>query len=392
MSQSQRIAPAQRRSQSSRRALSRPAGALSATAVTATALDVDADAADHDVADHDVADHDVAELDVADHDVAELEGAEHDVTELDVSAVRSLVAVEAPAGQHSQHPLRARRRPGPPGADAAPAIESELEDAARVLELVEQGVLPADGPPPLPIPVDAHGKPRRRLTPEDEALLGYRIQTWGDIDARNALVLANLGLVHLVANQMRRAGIRYEDLVQEGTLGLLRATETFEPDRGVRFSTYCVYWIRAKIQRLLQRQDRDDSPSIVGAEMETLEGGRRRRPRSRAISLDAPVGVSTDGDDRTVGDLVTDDNEDPEDATIRFERDRAVDRVLTDIAAELGDPRLKTIIEKRLLADEPETLAVLGDRLNLSREGARLLENKVLKLARQRLDAFSEAG
>jgi RNA polymerase sigma factor (sigma-70 family) len=301
-------------------------------------------------------------------------------------------AVDVPRGQHSQHPLRARRRPGPPGADAAPAIESELEDAARVLELVEQGVLPAEGPPPLTIPVDAHGKPRRRLTPEDEALLGYRIQTWGDIDARNALVLANMGLVHLVANQMRRTGIRYEDLVQEGTLGLLRATETFEPDRGVRFSTYCVYWIRAKIQRLLQRQDRDDAPSIVGAEMETLEGGRRRRPRSRAVSLDAPVGVSADGDDRTVGDLVTDNNEDPEDATIRFERDRAVDRVLTDIAAELGDPRLKTIIERRLLADEPETLAVLGDRLNLSREGARLLENKVLKLARQRLDAFSEAG
>jgi RNA polymerase sigma factor (sigma-70 family) len=298
----------------------------------------------------------------------------------------------APAGQLSQHPLRARRRPGPPGADAAPAIETELEDAARILELVEQGVLPTEGPPPLPIPVDAHGKPRRRLTPEDEAVLGYRIQTWGDIDARNALVLANLGLVHLVANQMRRAGVRYEDLVQEGTLGLLRATETFEPDRGVRFSTYCVYWIRAKIQRLLQRQDRDDTPSIVGAEMETLEGGRRRRPRSRAISLDAPVGVSADGDDRTVGDLVTDDRDDPEDATIRFERDRAVDRVLGDIAAELGDPRLKTIIERRLLADEPETLAVLGDRLNLSREGARLLENKVLKLARQRLDAFSEAG
>ena len=180
--------------------------------------------------------------------------------------------------QHSQHPLRARRRPGPPGAESAPAIENELEDAARILELVDQGVLPADGPPPLPIAVDAMGKPKKRLTAEDEQALAWRIQTWGDIDARNALVLANLGLVHLVANQMRRSGVRYEDMVQEGTLGLLRATETFEPDRGVRFSTYCVYWIRAKIQRLLQRLDRDDTPSIASAEMETLAGGRRRRP------------------------------------------------------------------------------------------------------------------
>jgi RNA polymerase sigma factor (sigma-70 family) len=292
--------------------------------------------------------------------------------------------------QVSQHPLRARRRPGPPGADAPAAIESELEDAARVLELVESGVLPAEGPPPLPIAVDVNGKPRRRLTAEDEALLGYRIQTWGDVDARNALVLANLGLVHLVANQMRRSGLRYEDLVQEGTLGLLRATETFEPDRGVRFSTYCVYWIRAKIQRLLQRLDRDDTPSIAGAEMETLAGGRRRRPRARAVSLETPLGSGADGDERSVGDLITDGGEDPEDVTLRFERDRAVEQVLTDIAKEIGDPRLLTIIEKRLLAEEPETLATLGDRLNLSREGARLLENKVLKLARQRLDAFAE--
>jgi DNA-directed RNA polymerase sigma subunit (sigma70/sigma32) len=67
-----------------------------------------------------------------------------------------------------------------------------------------------------------------------------------------------------------------------------------------------------------------------------------------------------------------------------------VDRVLGEIAAEIGDPRLKTIIEKRLLAEEPETLAILGDRLNLSREGARLLENKVLKLARIRLEAFAD--
>lgn len=290
----------------------------------------------------------------------------------------------------SQHPLRARRRPGPPGADAAPAIETELEDAARILELIESGELPSEAPPALPVPVNASGKPLRRLTAEDEAALGYRIQTWGDIDARNALVLANLGLVHLVANQMRRSGVRYEDLVQEGTLGLLRATETFEPDRGVRFSTYCVYWIRAKIQRLLQRLDRDDTPSIAGAEMENLEGGRRRRPRARAVSLEAPIGSGAEGDERSVGDLVTDDGETPQDATLRFERDRAVDRVLTDIAKEIGDPRLVTIIEKRLLADEPETLAVLGDRLNLSREGARLLENKVLKLARQRLDAFAE--
>jgi DNA-directed RNA polymerase sigma subunit (sigma70/sigma32) len=93
-----------------------------------------------------------------------------------------------------------------------------------------------------------------------------------------------------------------------------------------------------------------------------------------------------------MSDILKDDADTPQDATMQFERDRAVDRVLADICNELGDPRLKTIVERRLLADEPETLAVLGDRLNLSREGARLLENKVLKLARARLDEFRESA
>jgi len=154
-----------------------------------------------------------------------------------------------------------------------------------VLELIEGGVLPRSGAPPLPVAVDALGKPRRRLTAEDEKALAERIQTWGDVDARNALVLANLGLVHLVANQMRRNGIRYEDLVQEGTLGLLRATETFEPHRNVRFSTYCVYWIRAKIQRYLQRLDRDDTPSIAGAGPTSTTG----RPSFRASAISEAV-------------------------------------------------------------------------------------------------------
>ncbi len=287
----------------------------------------------------------------------------------------------------NQHPLRARRRPGPPGQDVVPQADQDLDDAHRVLELIDDGVLPRTAPPPLPVPVDALGKPRRRLTAEDEQALAQRIQTWGDVDARNALVLANLGLVHLVANQMRRKDIRYEDLVQEGTLGLLRATETFEPHRNVRFSTYCVYWIRAKIQRFLQRLDRDDTPSIAGAEMETLAGGRRRRPRARSVSIDTPV---DDDADRSVGDVLKDAGERPEDFALRVERARAVTAVLDSICAEIGDPRLRTIIEKRLLADEPETLATLGDRLNLSREGARLLENKVLKLARQRLHEFRD--
>lgn len=295
-----------------------------------------------------------------------------------------------PVQMYSSHPLRARRRPGPPGSDVRPAGEQDLEDAARVLDLVDCGALAKHvETAPLPVPCDASGRPLRRLTAEDERELAFRIQTFGDIDARNTLVLANLGLVHLVSNQMRRPHVRYDDLVQEGTLGLLRATETFEPDRGVRFSTYCVYWIRAKIQRYLQRLDRDDTPTIAGAEVENTEGGRRRRPRARALSLENPV---DDEEDRTLGDVLAGPEDDPEDMTLRLERERKVDQVLHDIADELNDPRLMTIIHHRLLAEEPETLATLGDKLSLSREGARLLETKVLKLARERLRELRDSA
>lgn len=288
----------------------------------------------------------------------------------------------------SSHPLRERRRPGPPGADARLKVEDDLEDAQKILDMVEEGALPRGYVQPLPLAVDATGRPLRRLTAEDERNLAFRIQTFGDVDSRNALVLANIGLVHLVANQMRRPHLRYEDLVQEGTLGLLRATETFEPDRGVRFSTYCVYWIRAKIQRYLQRLDRDDIPSIAGAGMQEDDKGRRKRPRARKLSLEMPVDAE---EDRTLAEVIADNGEDPSESTLRMEQRIKVRRVLTEVADELDDPRLPLIIERRLLAEEPETLAVLGEKLKLSREGARLLETKLLKLARERLEDVADS-
>ncbi|MCP4500447.1 MAG: sigma-70 family RNA polymerase sigma factor [Deltaproteobacteria bacterium] len=287
----------------------------------------------------------------------------------------------------AMHPLRAVRKPGPRGMDEPDEAEQDLMRASQVLELIEKGLLEKGEPlAPLSIPVDIIGRPKRRLTTEDERELSFRIQTFGDIEARNILVLANLGLVHLLSNQMRRPHVRYDDLVQEGTLGLLRATETFEPDRGVRFSTYCVYWIRAKLQRFLQKLDRDDTPVVNGAKMQENEKGQRIRPRSRKLSFDGPI---DDEEDRTLGDSIKANTFDPEEVSLKEEVKERVGHVLLDIAAELQDERLIPIIEQRLLAEEPKTLAQLGELLSLSREGARLLENKLLRLAKERLRDLS---
>lgn len=278
--------------------------------------------------------------------------------------------------------LQGKRRPGPIAFSDSIGPEKDLADAAVIIDLVERGNIQASMSRVEPSAGVDRSKTTQRLGAEEEALLARRVRTFGDIDARNTLVLANIGLVHLVANQFSRPSLRYEDLLQEGIMGLIRATETFEPERSIRFSTYSVYWIRARIQRLIERLDKDDVPRISGAELGVDNQGRKYRPRARKISIDRPV----EGDEsRTLGDILPSATEDPEDLALKHEKHKAIKEVLRTVVDELGDPRLTTVIEMRLLADEPKTLADVGQKLKLSREGARLLEAKMLKLARQKL-------
>lgn len=290
---------------------------------------------------------------------------------------------EAPRVEEGEwRSARQRPRPGPPGADAILPPDQDLEDAALILSMVENGQLSTELPPRDTSKDRIHLSGRERLSAKDESELALRVQKYGDIDARNCLVMSNVGLVHLVANQFSRPPIRYEDLIQEGTMGLIRATETFEPNRGIRFSTYSVYWIRAKIQRFLQRLERDDIPAITGAEMLEDDRGKRRRPRARKLSIEHS---QEDEDSRNLSELLPSESKNPELVALQLERDKVIKEVLNGIVEELQDERLALIIEWRLLTDEPETLTNVGARMNLSREGARLLEAKILRLARQRL-------
>lgn len=282
---------------------------------------------------------------------------------------------------------RQRQRPGPPGSDTLIPPDQDLEDAALIVKLVENGTMETKVPPRDTSRDRIHLSGKERISAEDEAVLAQRVQKYADIDARNCLVMANIGLVHLVANQFCRPPVRYEDLVQEGTMGLIRATETFEPGRGVRFSTYSVYWIRAKIQRLLQKLEKDDIPTIAGALMHEDEKGKRRRPRARKVSIEYS---QEDDETRSLSELLPSESKNPEAVALQVERDKVIKEVLHGIVEELGDERLNTIIEWRLLTEDPETLTDVGARLNLSREGARLLEAKMLKMARQKLKKWSK--
>ena len=207
-------------------------------------------------------------------------------------------------------------------------------------------------------------------------------------EARNELVMANYGLIHMVASAYRRGTTRYEDLVQEGELGLLRAAETFDPERGVRFGTYAVYWIRSKVQRFIQAQRRESNPLMAGVDAVLMEDGRRHIPRASVVSLETPL---PGGEDRAYGDIVADpDAVTPEDMVQGGQAERRAVAALWDACRQMRDPRVAVIVEKRLLAHAPETLTQVGRRLNLSREGARILENRVLRLAQARLSNAEE--
>lgn len=278
------------------------------------------------------------------------------------------------------HPLHEKKNPGP-----QPEAADPLKGAAAILDLVESGKLSKDPLPPLP-------KLPKRLSVADEKMLARRVQSHGCTEARNALVMANTGLVYMLCNTMRRHMVRYEDMVQEGMLGLLRATETFDPARDIRFSTYAMFWIRAKVMRYLQNMDRDDNPFLAHSEMEKMPDGRIRKPRMAAISVE---GMDLNGEDRDPYDatwhpILSDDGPTPHELSEVSEATIAVRRELSNALDQIDDPRAEILLKYRLLADAPETLEQVGNRLGLSKEWVRLMERKVLTIAKNNLKDFDD--
>lgn len=203
---------------------------------------------------------------------------------------------------------------------------------------------------------EALGRPRVATADEparDERQLFIRYQSSGDIDARNDLVVRHRPLVHWTINRYFRGAIRSlgadpEDAIQEGVEGLLRAVKTFDVDRGIKFSTYGCYWIRARIQRLLDRQRRHNVFDRI-EESEDEDGGFEvRDPGSTPLEL-------------------------------------VTARAVAHLAAELadGDDLEVMILRHRLLTDDPETLNQVGGRVGRSREWARQKEVALIQRVRE---------
>jgi RNA polymerase primary sigma factor len=252
------------------------------------------------------------------------------------------------------------------------------------------------------------GADDRLLTAAEVIELAKRIER-GDLAAKREMIERNLRLVYSLAQRYRGRGAPYDDLVQEGTIGLVRAVERFDHRRGLKFSTYAVWWIRRSLTDAVGDARTIRIPSDASArlaairraesELERLAAGspsseaiaertgfsvrRVRALREAAFvtaSLDEPVGQ----DGSALGDLIADRQAvDP----WRHTSERESHRQLWSILGTLPDRHREVLLRRYgLRGEEPETHAEIGARLGVGEERSRQLEREALHRLRSRGD------
>ncbi|UCD51854.1 MAG: sigma-70 family RNA polymerase sigma factor [Phycisphaerales bacterium] len=253
------------------------------------------------------------------------------------------------------------------------------------------------------------------LTWEEEYELGTRVVVENDPWARELLVRSNLRLVVNIAKKYTGRGISLGDLIEEGNLGLIKAVDYFDPERGTRFSTYAAWWIKQSIKRaLLENVQPVHVPTYMvtlinqwrhtAAEVESRLGRRvtveemadlmhlplrKAKVIYRIVEVLSNVGESLNGDDQDDSHALESTLEDesagrPEDVLVEDEERRKALRLLDEI-----DPREADVLKLHygLYGGRPLTLKEIGNKMGLTRERIRQIRRDALT----RLYEFMEA-
>ncbi len=251
----------------------------------------------------------------------------------------------------------------------------------------------------------AHIGQGQLLTHKEEIELSNAAKA-GDTRARARLIEKNLRLVVSVAKKYRGYGLPFEDLIQEGNIGLMKAVEKFDPDRGYRFSTYATWWIRQAVQRAVADKGRTIRVPVhmtekirkVSRAYNELSAELEREPTDEevagrldwnldeirltmsampdATSLDQPV--STEDTSSQLGDFIEDDKVSDTPDTVM----RDMETVQLKEAIERLPERARYVLVRRYGLDDrqPATLAELGDELEISRERVRQLQREAERI------------